>query len=388
MFVWFRIVCELGRTTFASISVLVFFVAFSGVALAQGTPAPITVSYDFRNGAQGWQAGFADYPPATDDGFYDLKAEIRSLPPELGINGTGFYIQGNNHSDDLFMFLKRRLSSADGVVVGMSYEITFKIVFASRAPTGCGGVGGSPGESVYLKAGASPAEPLALLTPPPTDPRFFSHLRMNVDKSDQSQSGIAASVVSDIANGRPCEQSSNQYVSLERVHQHTSLVNANSNGELWLLVGTDSGFEALTAIYYQRIDVTLTPITPPDPVLFERVNSIRAAVLDSATLVTDPLPVISTRNFFSSAQHTHVTLFAYNLELRQGETLSQITVGAQDENRLFYELPVVAVHEVPNFRWIKQVTVKLPDEVKDLRAVLVWINLRGRESNKSLLSLQ
>jgi len=74
--------------------------------------------------------------------------------------------------------------------------------------------------------------------------------------------------------------------------------------------------------------------------------------------------------------------------LRQGETLSQIPVGAQDENRLFYDLPVVAVHEVPNFRWIKQVTVKLPDELKDLRAVLVWINLRGRESNKSLLNLQ
>jgi hypothetical protein len=48
MFVWFRIVCELGRTTFASISVLVFFAAFSDIAFAQGTPAPIIVSYDFR----------------------------------------------------------------------------------------------------------------------------------------------------------------------------------------------------------------------------------------------------------------------------------------------------------------------------------------------------
>jgi len=134
--------------------------------------------------------------------------------------------------------------------------------------------------------------------------------------------------------------------------------------------------------------VSLTPITPPDPVLLERTNSIRAAVLDSRTLVTDPLPVLSIKNFFSSADHTHATLFAYNLELRQGETLSQITVGAQDENRLFYDLPVVAVHEVPNFRWIKQVTVKLPDQLKGLGAVLVWVNLRGRESNKSLLSLQ
>ena len=104
-----------------TVSVLFLFIIFNHVAFAQGTPAPITVSYDFRNGAQGWQAGFADYPPATDNGFYELKAEIRSLPPELGINGTGFFIQGNNHSDDLFMFLKRRLSSEDGIVAGRTF---------------------------------------------------------------------------------------------------------------------------------------------------------------------------------------------------------------------------------------------------------------------------
>ncbi|HET9714249.1 MAG TPA: hypothetical protein VFP64_20345, partial [Pyrinomonadaceae bacterium] len=197
----FRRVSEFARQVcvLRLVSITVLLIAFSNVALAQGTPAPITVSYDFRNGAQGWQAGFSDYPPASDNGFYDLKAEIRSLPPELGISGTGFYIQGNNHSDDLFMFLKRRLTSAEGIVAGQTYEITFKLVFASNAQSGCGGVGGSPGDSVYLKAGASPAEPRALLTPPPSDPRVHSELRMNVDKSDQAQSGIAASVVSNIA---------------------------------------------------------------------------------------------------------------------------------------------------------------------------------------------
>jgi hypothetical protein len=80
--------------------------AFNSVAFAQGGASPVTKSFDFRNGSLGWEAGFSDYPPATDkDGFYELKAEIRSLPPELGVSGTGFYIQGNNHSDDLFMFL-------------------------------------------------------------------------------------------------------------------------------------------------------------------------------------------------------------------------------------------------------------------------------------------
>jgi hypothetical protein len=363
-------------------SVLFLLISFSALARAQGTPAPVSVSYDFRNGAQGWQAGFADYPPYTDNGFYELKAEIRSLPPELG-NGTGFYIQGNNHSDDLFMFLKRRLTAADGVVAGQTYQITFTLIFASNAQTGCFGVGGAPGESVGIKAGASPAEPQALITTIAAPPSF-NWLRMNVDKG-----GIAASTVSDIANGIPCDSTSPSYVSLERHHQHTSLVNASSNGELWLLVGTDSGFEALTAIYYQRIDVTLVPINPPPaPVLLTRTNTLRAAALDSVGLVSEPFPLISTQNPLNLNQPTRVTLFAYNLELKEGEGMSAITVRAQDSQNVVHDLPVQAVNEVPNFSWIKQVTVTLPDQLKGAGELSVWINLRGVASNKALMTIQ
>lgn len=386
----FRVVCELLRNgcllcrVSRTVAVALVLIAFGDTGFAQGTPLPITVSYDFRNGARGWEAGFADYPPATDNGFFELKAEIRALPPELGINGTGFYIQGNNHSDDLFMFLKRRLSSEDGILPGQTYEITFKVVFASAAQTGCFGIGGSPGDSVFMKAGASPAEPRALLS----DPRGFSWLRMNVDKSNQAQSGIAASVVSNVANGHPCDPFFMQYLSVERVHQHTSLVNANSKGELWLLVGTDSGFEGTTAIYYQRIDVTVAPINPrPAPVLLSDGTTF-AAALDSAMLTSQPFPVISTKNFFSSDPRTHITLFAYNLELRQGENVSAITVGAQDEQGVIYGLPVVAVHEVPNFSWINQVTVKLPDQLKGVGGVLVWVRLHSLESNKAAVAIR
>jgi len=34
-------------------------------------------------------------------------------------------------------------------------------------------------------------------------------------------------------------------------------VSADSSGELWLVVGTDSGFEATTTIYYNLIKVKL-----------------------------------------------------------------------------------------------------------------------------------
>jgi hypothetical protein len=167
----------------------------------------------------------------------------------------GFYIQGINRSADLFMFLKRRLAIEDGIVAGRTYRVEYVMTLASNAPSGCGGIGGAPGESVYLKAGASPNEPLAVL-------QSNGYLRMNVDKGNQSQGGTAASVAGNIANGIPCEQALPylSYALIQRAHQHTTNVTANANGELWLLVGTDAGFEGLTSLYYQSIRVRLIPV--------------------------------------------------------------------------------------------------------------------------------
>ena len=361
--------------------------AIGQVAQAQTTPGTISKSFDFRNGALGWQGGFADYPPGTDkNGFYELRSELRPLPPELNINGTGFFIQGNNHSDDLFMFLKRRLDATDGIVAGQTYQITFTIVFASNAQSGCFGVGGSPGDSVALGAGASPAEPQALLSSA-AGPFDFAWLRMNVAKNG----GIAASGTGNIANGQPCNPGTSPYVSVQRTHQHTSPVNANANGELWLIVGTDSGFEGPTALYYQQINVTLAPVVQQPPVLLSytdfRLNDTgRATALDSVNLLPEPLSVISDHNF-SSDHRTRINLFAYNLELRAGEDKTAITVEAEDEQHQIYQLPVEAVTVVPDFNWISQVTVKLTDELQGHGNLGFRVRLRGLASNSKPITV-
>ncbi|HEX5703849.1 MAG TPA: hypothetical protein VFX97_11660 [Pyrinomonadaceae bacterium] len=357
--------------------------------LAQ-TAQPVTKSFDFRNGTVGWQAGFSDYPPATDQNdLYELRAEIKNLPPELGVSGTGYYIQGDNHSDDLFMFLKRRLDRNDGIVAGQTYQITFTIVFASNAQSGCGGVGGSPGESVYLKAGGSPAEPKTLFA----KPTVFPWLRMNVDKSDQAQSGIAASVTGNIANGQPCNINQRPYVSIQRTHQHTSLVNANSRGELWLLVGTDSGFEAITGLYYQQIHVSLVPVNQQPPVLLSYLNrqfeyTGKATALESVSLMSEPFAVTSPQNLFSTDQRTRLTLFGYNLELKDGEIPAVITVEAIDSQNVTYVLPVEAVNEVPDFNWITQVTVCLTDDLRGRGDLSLAVKLRSVKSNQLPIAMR
>ena len=216
----------------------------------------VRLEFNFCDGAQGWEAGFAEYSPEMEDMM--LEAGIRPLPSELGINGSGYYLQGMNHSDDLFMFLKRRLGTDYGIVLGQKYRIKFTIVFASNAPSGAAGIGGSPGESVYLKVGASTVEPEVYLD---SDTGYYL---MNVDKGlGNSGNGTAASVIGDIANGLSADEIDMEnppYVSLKRQHEHEYTVTASPGGDLWLLVGTDSGFEGLTGIYYQSIAVTLTPV--------------------------------------------------------------------------------------------------------------------------------
>jgi hypothetical protein len=205
---------------------------------------------------EGWEAGFAEY--SREMTGMELKAEIRRLPPELGIAGKGFYLQGINHSDDLFMFLKRRLGPEDGVIPNQEYRVKFTIVFASNAPSGAVGIGGPPGEAVFLRAGASAIEPEVYLDP---DTGYYL---MNVDKgAGNSGNGTAASLIGNIANGLSPEEidmANPPYVSLVRQHEHPHTITASPDGELWLLVGTDSGFMGLTGIYYQSIDFTLTPV--------------------------------------------------------------------------------------------------------------------------------
>ena len=218
----------------------------------------IELKYDFHRGASGWTAAFADYPPNTDsDGtLYELFAGVRFVPRKLTrVPKRAFYIQAHNRSDDIFMFLKRRLTAEDGISANQTYKIEFIVTLASNAASGCGGIGGAPGESVALKVGASPIEPLAVL-------QSNGYLRLNVDKGNQSQGGTAASVAGNIANGIPCSQASPLYpfAIIQRSHQHTSNVSASANGELWLVVGTDSGFEGMTRLYYQSITVKLIPV--------------------------------------------------------------------------------------------------------------------------------
>lgn len=208
-----------------------------------------TYSYSFGSTAEGWSADFADYSPQTAD--MQLEAGIAPLPPGTA-GGNGFFIQGNNHSDDLYMFLKRRLGPSDGIIAGQRYSVRTSVTFWTDSSADCIGAGGSPGGSVYLKAGASTGEPLVYLD------SADDHYRVTLDKGSQGTGGTEATVLGNIDNGLPCQSGS--WVKVTRTSSTALTVQADASGYLWLNAGTDSGYEGLTQLYYSGISTTLTTL--------------------------------------------------------------------------------------------------------------------------------
>lgn len=240
------VLTAVGLTTFLAPTAAGASPAPSGTP-AVNMAAPRTYLYDFTSTAEGWSADFADYSPGSND--MQLQARIAPLPPGTA-NGNAYFMQGMNRSDDLYMFLKRRLGPADGITAGQRYSVQTSVTFWTNSSAECFGVGGSPGGSVYLKAGASTVEPRVYLD------TADNHFRVTLDKGNQSGGGTEATVLGNIDNGLPCD--SGNWVKVTRSSSTTLTVQADANGYLWLNTGTDSGYEGLTQLYYSSISATLT----------------------------------------------------------------------------------------------------------------------------------
>lgn len=201
--------------------------------------------FNFADGPQGWSHGFSDYPIGEED-LHELAADYRPLPAGLDEKMSALFIAGNNRSRDLFMYYRRKVN---GLEPSRAYEVSFTLDLASNAPRGCMGFGGAPGESVYVKLGASPDEPKPI--------KKQGWYRLSVDKGEQDEGGRFAVVIGDASTYHTDCSGNGPY----RIGARGAslVVSASEAGELWLFFGTDSDFEGTTSLYYTWLMVHLTP---------------------------------------------------------------------------------------------------------------------------------
>lgn len=204
-------------------------------------------TYSFSKGFAEWKGDFCDYP-VGEEAFFELAMGWENLPvrveePVLGLLTKGLFLSGNNHSDDLFMFVKRQVR---GLRPNTRYAVRFSVLIETDIPEEAWGIGGSPGKSVYFKVGASTVEPKKV--------EVDGYYLLNVDKGDQSQDGTNAVVIGDLEKTGSFDL---DYLPKQLESSHSLFVESDSQGRIWIFAGTDSGYEGWTKVYIARIDLYL-----------------------------------------------------------------------------------------------------------------------------------
>lgn len=231
------------RLVFNGISTLILLLCMSCLKDEQSSQV-ITIHSDFSEGKDGWEADFSEYNGDNED-IYELEEGIAPLPPPLDESKSAYRLSGMNRSDDLFMYLIKRVQ---GLKPGVRYHGQFTVKMASNAPSGGVGAGGAPGESVGIGVGLTADKPISA----PDENNFY---RMNIDKIQQCcTDGNDMTVIGDIAN----ETDEDTYTPIERTGGFSA--ETDHQGVLWLVVGTDSGYEGRTTLYYTGIEVVLEEI--------------------------------------------------------------------------------------------------------------------------------
>ena len=211
------------------------------------------VSFNFANGREGFTADIADYSPGQELGESGIRfaTEVRNLPAPLA-DRRGLLIGGTNRSDDLFMFIWREVS---GLVPGQRYRVETEVTIATNVPAGCAGVGGSPGEGVSIKAGASPLRPMTAV-----DANGIVRVNFDKDRAGLNVGGDQVFTIGNFAGGGGTCTAGIYALKTLRSETRSPTVAADANGRLWFVIGTDSGFEARTEIYYLEGVANFTPV--------------------------------------------------------------------------------------------------------------------------------
>jgi hypothetical protein len=223
---------------------LTVFITSSCQNESDNTPVPATgilLNDSFTASTNGWEGGYTDYE-TPQDSLIKFTFEHTSLPKPLDVAQKALRLYGENRSDDLFMYMCRKLTN---LTPNKEYSLLFEVELASLYPANGFGAGGGPATSVMLKAGASTSKPERV--------KEGTYYRLNLDKGNQLEGGKDLVAIGNLANGKDVEE----YALIQRSNTGTPFkVKTDAKGELWLIIGTDSGFEGNQAIYYNRVKVT------------------------------------------------------------------------------------------------------------------------------------
>ncbi len=213
----------------------------------ESTEHLMSLHYTFDQTDEGWKGAFADLPVDYDPSIFELQYARELLPLSGNKMNYGLKLKGMNRSDDLFMFVTKKVEGLEPNKV-YGAELSFKL-YTNQAG-GMVGIGGAPGEAVTIKAGVVNKEPLVIEE---DDGGGHVYYRMNIDKGNQVGEGADMKAVGNMVKSN---DETEDYEPVEM--RYSTTLTSNAQGELFVIIGSDSGYEGLTVFYLDDMKLHLS----------------------------------------------------------------------------------------------------------------------------------
>ena len=92
------------RRVWQTVGIISLFLLLGLSACGQESAQVVETSFTFDADEEDWTGGFADLPLGHEQQGYDVSFSYAEIPVQ-GAESKGLFLTGNNHSDDLFMYV-------------------------------------------------------------------------------------------------------------------------------------------------------------------------------------------------------------------------------------------------------------------------------------------
>lgn len=204
----------------------------------------ITFSYNFDDHMEGWVSGFS----GINDHYLSMGYDINYSHGDyayMNILNKGIYLAGNHLESDVFMYTTKRFSETDGLKSLTHYKIDLDFDALSTMITT---LTDTTENQIYVKAGVLDRLP---------EPDLTLNTLNQVYQVTSGQ-GPHTDGTDLLTLGNLAIQPNKDKIYGQKSFQKSFYAKTNSNGELWVIIGTDASSQSSSSIYFDNITVAFT----------------------------------------------------------------------------------------------------------------------------------
>lgn len=196
-----------------------------------------TANFDFSDGDEGWTGDFCGYAEDVPDSTFQWTFSHTQLPAESGSTSGALLLSAVSPSQSIFMFMKKKIT---GFRPNTDYTVVFDVQFITD-------IRGQ--QQIEVKAGASTIEPKKVVD----DGQFV----LNIDQGPAYEDGENLAYLGTVADAGNNYYAYNTYKFSNNINKPFT-VRSNSKGEIWMILGSNSLYDQLCAIYYTNVNIVFS----------------------------------------------------------------------------------------------------------------------------------